>query len=326
MTTMRDIAKLSSVSVSTVSRVLSCKGRVSDEKRTEILKIIKDLHYIPDYHAKCMAKGGIMSIGLVVSDIRNPFFSELTKGIELELGNRALLILMDSFRNDEREKTLSFALRDNGAKGIIFGNSHVDDDFVLEISKFIPIVVFDKEYDLPNVGTIVLDNFYGSYIATKHLIENGCSHILHFGGFPDLDVSIQRKLGYEKAMKAFNLIPHAILTGYDEKAGYEKAKDVFSTEKCDGIFCVNDLVAIGAMKALKEMGFSIPQEVKVVGFDDIDLCEVLVPPLTSVHQPVEEMGKAAVKVLFAMMEKKDAQKKYLFSPSLVVRHSSLKER
>ncbi len=324
MTTMRDIAKISGVSVSTVSRVLSGKGRVSESKRTEILKIIKDLHYIPDYHAKCMVKGGIISVGLVVPDITNPFFSELTKGIESELGNRALLILMNSFRDNEREKTLSLALRDNGAKGIIFGNSRVDDDFILEISKFIPTVVFDKEYNLPNVGTITLDNFYGAYIATKHLIENGCSHILHFGGFPDLDVSIQRRLGYEKAMTEFNLIPQTVFTGYDEKAGYEKAKEIFQSEKYDGVFCMNDLVAIGVMKALKEIGLSIPKDVKIVGFDDVNLCEVLVPSLTSVHQPVEEMGKVAAKMLISMIEKKEVQRRYLFSPSLVVRNSSLK--
>ncbi|MGC8545824.1 LacI family DNA-binding transcriptional regulator [Athalassotoga sp.] len=325
MTTMRDIAKISDVSVSTVSRVLSGKGRVSDEKRSEILRIIKDLHYIPDYHAKCMVKGGIISVGLVVPDITNPFFSELAKGIESELGNHALLILMDSFRNGEREKELSLALRDNGAKGIIFGNSHVDDDFILEISKFIPTVVFDKEYDLSNVGTIALDNFHGSYMATKHLIENGCSRILHFGGFPDLDVSFQRRLGYEKAMIESNLIPTTILTGYDQDSGYEQAKKIFSSEKYDGVFCMNDLVAVGVMKGLKELGFSIPADVKMVGFDDVNLCEVLVPPLTSVHQPVEEMGKAAVKMLLAMIEKKDTPKKYLFSPSLVVRGSSLKK-
>lgn len=324
MTTMRDIAKLSDVSVSTISRVLSGKGRVSDEKRSEILKIIKDLHYIPDYHAKCMSKGGTISIGLVVPDITNPFFSGLTKGIESELGDRALLILMNSFRNEEMEKKLSIALRDNGAKGIIIGNSRVDDDFVSEISKFFPTVVFDKEYDLPNVGTIKLDNCYGSYVATRHLIKMGCSKIVHFGGFKDLDVSIQRNTGYERAMIESNLVPQTVMTGYDENSGYEKAKRIFSSGKYDGVFCMNDLVAIGVMKAIKQLGFSIPGDVKIVGFDDVSLCEVLEPTLTSVHQPVEEMGKAAVKILLAMIEKEDAQRKYLFSPSLVVRSSSLK--
>jgi LacI family transcriptional regulator len=325
MSTMHDIAKLSNVSVSTVSRVLNGKGRVSEKKKAEILKIVKDMHYVPDYHAKCMTKSGMISVGLVVSDISNPFFSELTRGVEFALGDSTLLILMDSFRNVEREKKLVLALRDNGASGVIIGNSYVQDDLVEEISKFLPTVVFDKEYDLENVGTIMLDNFYGAYMVTKHLIENGCSNIFHLGGTQDLYVSNQRKAGYKKAMNDFNLEPHVVITGYDDLSGYNMMKKLLSSkEKIDGVFCMNDLVAIGALKAAKESGILIPKDVKFAGFDDIEICKLLEPPLTSVHQPIEEMGKVAAKMLIEMVDKKANSKKYVFSPNLVIRESSWK--
>jgi len=236
-----------------------------------------------------------------------------------------LLILMDSFRNVEREKKLVLALRDNGASGVIIGNSYVQDDLVEEISKFLPTVVFDKEYDLENVGTIMLDNFYGAYMVTKHLIENGCSNIFHLGGTQDLYVSNQRKAGYKKAMNDFNLEPHVVITGYDDLSGYNMMKKLLSSkEKIDGVFCMNDLVAIGALKAAKESGILIPKDVKFAGFDDIEICKLLEPPLTSVHQPIEEMGKVAAKMLIEMVDKKANSKKYVFSPNLVIRESSWK--
>lgn len=322
MTTMRDIARISKVSISTVSRVLSGKGRVSAKKRSEIIKLANQFHYVPNYHAKCMTKKGVITVGLVVPDISNPFFSKLAMGIELELGEKALLILMNSFRDIDREKKLSILLRDNGAKGIIIGNSHVDDNFVFEISKYIPVVVFDKEYNLPNISTIKLDNLYGAYIATNHLIEIGCSSIAHFGGFEDLDVSIQRKTGYKKALGDKNMQSHVIPTGYDEKAGYEKAKKLLPQREFDGIFCMNDLVAIGVLKAARELRIKVPRDLKIVGFDDTDLCEVVVPTLTSIHQPIEEMGKAAVKALLKMIDGEETSRSYLFSPALVVRGST----
>ncbi len=325
MTTMRDIAKLSKVSVSTVSRVLSGKGRVSAEKRNEIIKLANQFHYIPNYHAKCMTKTGVITVGLVVPDISNPFFSKITMGIEAELRDNALLILMNSFRDIEREKRLSLLLRDNGAKGIIIGNSHVEDDFVFEISKYIPVVVFDKEYNLPNISTIKLDNVYGAYLATNHLIEIGCSSIVHFGGFDDLDVSIQRREGYKKALRR-GMQPYVIPTGYDERSGYEKAKKILTSKKFDGVFCMNDLVAIGVLKAAKEMGIRVPEDLKIIGFDDTELCEVVTPPLSSIHQPIEEMGRAAARALLKMIEGEESTRSYLFSPSLIVRSSTLSIR
>lgn len=328
MATLKDIARITGVSISTVSKVLNGKGRVSEKKKKEILKVAKSLGYTPNYHARSMArKTKILTIGLVVPDIINPFFARLTRGVQEACGEDVLIVLMDSFRNLEREERLIRNARFLGISGTIIGNSRVNDDLVLEISQYMPLVVFDKYYDMENVVSIVLDNNYGAYMATKHLIENGCRNIVHLGGTQELFVSLERARGYKKAMEESGLEPRVFPIGYNEKAGYEAMKHLLNSGvKIDGVFCMNDLVAIGAIRAIKEHNLKIPEDIAVVGFDnDKELCEIIDPPLSSVHQPVEEMGKVAAKLLMELLNGNTAIKRYVFTPSLVIRESSLRK-
>lgn len=328
MSKLKDIAQLTKVSVSTVSKVLNGKGRVSEKKRKEILRVARQLGYTPNYHARSMArKTKILTVGLIVPEIINPFFASLTRGVQKACGEDALVILMDSFRNLEREEKLIKNARFFGIDGIIIGNSRVSDDLVEEISGYIPVVVFDKFYELDNVVSIVLDNRYGAYMATRHLIENGCRNIVHLGGTHELYVSLERARGYEAAMNEVNLKPVVEPVGYNESAGYEAMKRLLDSGfQIDGVFCMNDLVAIGAIRALKEKSLRIPDDVAVVGFDDDEeLCEIIEPPLSSVHQPVEEMGEVAAKLLFELIKGNSKIKRYVFTPRLVVRQSSLKK-
>jgi len=329
VTKLKEIAHLTNVSVSTVSRVLNGKGQVSDKKRKEILRVAKELGYTPNYHARVMAKKTkITSIGLIVPDIVNPFFARLTRGVEKACGEDTLVVLMDSFRNLEREEKLIRNARFHGVDGIIIGNSRVSDDLVLEVSSYIPVVVFDKDYNMENVVSIVLDNFYGAYCATKHLIESGCKNVVHLGGTHELYVSLLRLEGYQAALKEFNLPPSAYAVGYDEVAGYEQMKKILASgHNVDGVFCMNDLVAVGAMKAIREFGLSVPEDIAIVGFDnDEELCEIISPSLSSVHQPVEEMGEISAKLLFELIKGNTKVRRYVFSPRLVVRQSSLRRK
>ncbi|AJC74721.1 hypothetical protein AJ81_04700 [Pseudothermotoga hypogea DSM 11164 = NBRC 106472] len=328
MANLSEIARLTNVSISTVSKVLNGKGRVSEAKRKEILRVARQLGYTPNYHARSMArKSKILTVGLIVPDIINPFFASLTRGVEKACGEDSLVILMDSFRNLEREEKLIKNARFFGIDGIIIGNSRVSDDLVEEISTYIPVVVFDKFYELDNVVSIVLDNRYGAYMATKHLIENGCKNIVHLGGTHELYVSLERARGYEAAMNEASLKPVVEPVGYNESVGYEGMKRLLELGfQIDGVFCMNDLVAIGAIKALKEKGLRIPEDVAVIGFDnDKELCEIVDPPLSSIHQPVEEMGEVAAKLLFELIKGNSKIKRYVFTPRLVVRQSSLKK-
>lgn len=323
MVTINDIAKIANVSASTVSRVLNGKGRISEAKKKEILKIANELNYVPNYHAKCMIKESVFTIGFIAPDITNPFFAEVTKGIESALLNKALLILADSFRDFRREKEMAEMFKENGVKGIIFGNSRIEDDFVEYISKFLPVVIFDKEYKSNKIASVLLDNRYGAFVATKHLLDNGCQRVIHFGGTGELLVSVQRAEGYKEAMKQAKLDSKILEVGYDEKNGYEKMKEMLEkSERMDGVFCVNDLVALGAIRALKEKGIRIPQDVAIVGFDDTHLCNYVSPPLTSIRQSAEEMGKVAAKILMELINGSSTIRKYVFSPTLVVRQSS----
>jgi LacI family transcriptional regulator len=325
--TLKDIAKMANVSIATVSKVLNNKGRVSEKTKKKVLEIIEQYGYTPDFHARNMSrKNKTLVIGVIVPDITNPFFSYLIRGIQQSLDQNIAVIVMDSFRDFTREKNLINNIRFYGVKGIIIANSRVDDDLVKQVSRYLPVVVFDKNYQYKNVVSIVLDNFYGAYIATKHLIENGYKNIIHLGGTSELYVSIQRAEGYKQAMKENDLKARVYETGYEKKCGYEKTKEIISSgEKFDAIFAMNDLVAIGAMRAIKEIGLKIPEEVGIMGFDnDEDLCEIINPSLSSIDQPVVEMGKAASKLLLDLINGTLKIKKYVFSPRLVVRESSIK--
>jgi len=326
MVTIKDIAQIANVSASTVSRALNGKGKVSPEKQKEILQIANSNHYIPNWHAKVISQKSskrIKNIGLVIPDITNPFFDELTRGIEYLNNTQIILTLADSFRDPRKEEAIALMFRNNGVDGIIIGNSRVNDDFVVELSKFLPVLVFDKKYNLPNVCSIILDNVYGAYIGTKHLIEIGCKKIVHLSGKSDLLVSSQRIEGYKKAINEAKLDIDIIETDYDKESGYESMKKFLRTgQQVDGIFCVNDIVALGAMKAVKESGFGVPKDIAIVGFDDTDFCDIVSPSLTSVHQPAREMGEMAVKMLLALINYNATIHEYVFSPSLVVREST----
>ena len=325
MVTLKDIARITNVSVSTVSKVLNGKGRVSERKRKEILRVARELGYVPNLHARNISKRvRIITIGLIVPDITNPFFAKLTRGVQKVCGEDVLVIMMDSFRDLIREEKLVNKMLYLGAHGIILGNSRVSDELVERASSHVPLVVFDKDYPQENVVSIVLDNYYGAYLATKHLIENGYRHIVHLGGTEELYVSLKRREGYEAAMREYGLTPRAYLVGYEEDKGYRMMKKLLKMgEKIDGVFCMNDLVAIGAMRAIKEVGLRIPEDIGVVGFDnDEELCEIASPSLSSVHQPVEEMGETAAKLLLDMINGAPKVKKYIFTPRLVIRDSS----
>jgi len=323
LATLKDIARITGVSVSTVSRALSGKGRISAEKRKKILSVVEQLKYTPNYHARSMVSGATLTVGLVVPDITNPFFGRLTRGVMEFLGNNALVILMDSFRQMDREDILVKKLRDHGAHGIIIGNSRVNDDLVKEISHYIPTVVFDKAYSLENVSCVLLDNIQGAYVATKHLLEVGCQRVIHLAGTPELSVSLDRKRGYETAMKEAGLQPLVYEVGYDKVSGYAAMKKLLSSGKAvDGVFCMNDLVAIGALKAINEFKLKVPEEICVVGFDDTEICELVNPSLTTVHQPAEEMGKIAAKLLTNMINLGASTSRYVLSPYLVIRSST----
>ncbi|HCI29164.1 MAG TPA: LacI family DNA-binding transcriptional regulator [Fervidobacterium sp.] len=327
MVKLRDIAEETGYSISTVSKALSGKGRMSEETRNTILSVAKQLGYTPDFYAKSMAsKTKILVIGLIVPDITNPFFAYLTRGVERACGESCLLVLMDSFRSLHREEQLIRTARFYGVNGVIVGNSRVNDELINEISKYVPVVIFDKECKCENVVSIVMDNYYGAYLATKHLVENGCKNIVHFGGTQELYVSIQRAHGYETAVKESGLESHIARIGYTFDDGYKAAKKLLSVGKTfDGAFCMNDLVALGVMKAIKEEGLKVPEDVAVVGFDDDkQLCEVTVPSLSSVRQPVEMMGETAGKAIIELINGHSNAKKIIFSPSLIVRDSSLR--
>ena len=170
---------------------------------------------------------------------------------------------------------------------------------------------------------MLLDNRYGAFMATKHLLDNGCQRVVHFGGTGELLVSVQRAEGYKEAMKQVGPDSKILEVGYDEKNGYEKMKEMLEKhERMDGAFCVNDLVALGVIRALKEKGVRIPQDVAIVGFDDTNLCNYVSPPLTSIRQSAEEMGKVAARILMELIKGSSTIRRYVFSPTLVVRQSS----
>ncbi|MFY9427411.1 MAG: LacI family DNA-binding transcriptional regulator [Caldicoprobacterales bacterium] len=331
-TTIKDIAKAAGVSTTTVSLVLNNKpSRISDKTKEKILKIAKEKKYVPNKLAVNLAKQSSSTFGMIIPDISNVFFAELCKGCEVESRKAGYSITFSS--SDEYISTdLEYVdtMIANRVDGIIYVSSSSTDASTNQTicqkihSSQIPFVVVDRPIDFPYAKSVLMDNEVGGYIATKHLLELGHQRIGCLTGPMQSDTSIKRLSGYKKALKEFNISfdnsliregDFQIQSGYD-CLSYMRGLGVTA------IFCFNDMMALGIYKAARDYGLKIPEDISVVGYDDIFICDLLDVPLTTVHQPAYSIGRYAVQTLLSLVRKDKNVENIVLSPSLKVRAST----
>lgn len=332
--TLKQVADATNLSVTIVSQVLNNRPcRVSKENRKLILDTAERLNYRPNLVAVSLVKGSTDTIGLAVSDIRNAFFSSLAKGVEDECQKYNWNVILCN-SNDKHSKDMENLrmLADKGVSGIIFGMaSESTPEMVQECIDFmsherIPYMLVDRYIETKRGGIVCVDHVRGGYLAVNYLLRRGHRKIACITGPSNLIDSQQRLEGYIKALKEFGIPydPELIVEGkYTFESGEQAINILFQKgSRVDAVFFFNDMMAIGAMKWLQAQGIRIPEDLSVIGYDDIFVDEFLSVPLTTIKQPTEQLGRvAACKIINKEVGHGSKEERIIFEPELIERKS-----
>lgn len=325
--TIKKIAELANVSNATVSKILNGKDKnISESTRQRVLEIVKSEGYIPNEIAKSLKMKRTKTIGIIMPDVMNLFFSELARGVEDAAERKGYsVILCNSDNKESKEKRYIQMLQEKMVDGIILTASESSASKSLK-RRNTPMVLLDREIAIDEkVGRITADNEKGAYNATNYLIQKGCKNIGIISADNKNKPSAQRLKGYENALvdNGLEVDKNKIfLQYYTIESGYIGTMTLLDRTEIDSIFCGNDLIAIGSIRALKEKNIKVPDEVKVIGFDDISISQYMDPPLTTIKQPIYEMGEEAVRMLVSIIEKKDTEMAKVLKTKLIERGSA----
>jgi LacI family transcriptional regulator len=325
-----DIARLAGVSPSTVSRVLTSNARVSAERSQRVLDAMRQLNFRPNSVARSLATSSTRTIAVLLPDITNQFFPALVRGVQLDAEERGYSVLLGQTddRSGHDRSYLELAIRQQ-VDGLVLIGVHVDEEAQRELEqRRIPVVSLDRRVNIPTAANVEVDNRAGAIIACRHLLDLGHRRIAHIAGPAALQVGTERADGWRQAHADYGVEPDERLLAFSEfseEGGGAAMRSLLAAGEFTAVFAANDLCALGAMAVLRECGRSVPGDVSVVGFDGIDHARFSWPPLTTIQQPAEEMGRRAASLLVSSIEDapmpvRDTQ--VIFSPELVVRAST----
>ena len=330
--TLSDIAQRTGLSVSTVSRVLNDKAeeyRISNEAKQLVLDAAKKLNYRPNPMARGLKLKKTMSIGLVVPDLANPFFAQLTssiQGVAYELGY-SLIVCSTNDNIDLEEEHVRFLWSKSVDGMIVIPVGLRYAHFENIVNEELPLVLLDRYFEELKVPAVVADNYDGASRATTHILEQGHKRIAFIQGLPGTSTNTERLRGYKAALEKYG-IPFAerfvVGEDYNEESGYEAVKSVLDmNDSPTALFTTSDVILLGALKALDERELGIPKDISLATFDDIDFASYLKCPITAVAQPKKAMGKKAVEVLIEQVERGGGRQSesVKFSTDLIVRRS-----
>lgn len=303
MPTIVDVAKRAGVSVSTVSRVLNNHPSVGVEVRQRVNDVIRELQYEPSRVAQRMRATSSRLVGVIFSDITNPFYIDVLHSIEHTLSQQGMSVLISNADSDEDREAnfVRIMLNENIAGLIIAPTKENVPALAAAAHDGLPIVVIDRRLSNVDVDTVLVDNFQGALTAIQHLIELGHERIGVLSGPLYLTSGRERYTGYLQAMADAGLQVDPSMTrfgNYRERSGYELANELLSASyPPTALFVANNLMTLGALNAIHERGCVIPDEIAVIGFDDLPWAISLSPPLTTVAQPTSEIGTRAAELL-----------------------------
>ena len=300
--TMKQIADLAEVSTATVSKIINGRDEhISQATREKVLSIIEENNFSPNTVAKGLRVKKTSTIGFVLPDITNPFFPEIARGIEDVANKMGFAVVFCNTDNEaDREQACVSFLQSKMVDGLIFTRSLKKSFFDNYLAKNIPTVVVDRDVDTAGsgIGKVYIDTRAAVYDLTKLFIEKGCRRIAFISALSGSQTD--RYGGYRRALEEGGIpLDEEIVyrEHYSVETGYRGAALILGKTKVDGIVCGNDLIAAGAMQAIRQAGLAIPQDVRIAGVDNIYFSNFLYPPLTTVEQPAYEMGRAAARML-----------------------------
>lgn len=328
--TIKDVAREANVSIATVSRVINGKDKVKKETKLKIEKAIEALNFRPDQAARTMIMKETKTIGLLIPVLANEYWAELSEIIQDALWEKGYTLIIGSDNmNADKQKAFLNVFDERKVDGIIMGHipTRESEEYIENLKKegtpIVSLLPFSSDIDC-----VAGDNFQGAMTAVQHLVKLGHSKIAYIGA---ASTSFEREMGYRNAllMNKYQIDESLIITTDEmvrnfSQYGYESAKRIIKEKrKYTAVFCANDLMAIGAIKAFSEFGLKIPEHVAVVGVDNISMAGLYQPSLTTIEQPIKEMGKAAVELLLQLKNNNSQStgKKITFPMKLIVRES-----
>jgi LacI family transcriptional regulator, repressor for deo operon, udp, cdd, tsx, nupC, and nupG len=330
MVRIADVAKLANVSTATVSRVISNSGTVKKETTEKVLEAIKKLNYQPNMLARQLRRLETNTILVVVPDITNSFFSDVLRGIEsVAVENGYQVILGDAQNLVKRENSYFTLVRQKKADGIILLTARTNQQILEELANEHPVVLACEYIEGSKIPTVSIDNISSARKATEYLIHLNHKRIGHITGPLNVVVGRDRLKGFQQAMSQYGLDVDSMLVqegDFTYESGFNLMKKFLAVDyPPTAIFAANDEMAIGAIRAAKTRGLNVPEDLSVIGFDDIKFASIFEPELTTIAQPTFNMGKKAMELLINLINDDELEKdQFMLDIELVVRDSCKK--
>src|SRR6266851_7764171 len=328
-TTINDIAKRASLSKASVSRALNGKQDVDPETRKRVLKLAAQMGYVPSASARALSNGRSNCLGLLVPTLTWPWILEVLRGVaaEVEPSGYSLILYTTTDGEDSERAFMSQVVPAGAVDGLALVIPFGMLAYIEGLAKGgLPVVVVDDRGHYPDLPTVATTNVEGGRTATHHLIEQGRQRIAMLNGPHDFGCNRERLEGYKSALKEAGLRfdpRHVIDSDFKETGGASAMSALLEADpRLDAVFVANDIMAFGAMRALRSAGRLIPDDVAVVGFDDVPASAMTHPPLTTIRQPLYEMGRTAASMVMAAVRGESIAKRTELPTSLVVRDSS----
>ncbi|EHJ07566.1 LacI family DNA-binding transcriptional regulator [Staphylococcus simiae] len=326
---IKEIAEISGVSVATVSRVINQNGRFSKETEEKVLNVIKENNYKTNLIAKSLRVRQTNTIGIIVPDIKNEFFATIVSEIEEYFFEKENFTVFICNTNSDKEKELDYlaSLDAKGVDGLIYISGY-DDTLYTSVRRDIPIVCIDrKPKKSKDIVIVESDNFDGGFKATNFLLEGGCKNIVVVKGEQEISTSVDRFNGYVEALKMKNVELDEKLIINLKKTHFSESRKAIqhlinSNISFDGIFALNDWLALGALYALKDNNINVPKDVKIIGFDNVSIGKYSYPSITTVNQDKRKMGYVAAEKLVKLMRKSLKDNHIILPVSIINRETT----
>lgn len=300
MATLKDVAEKAGVTVTTVSRVINNRGYISEQTRKKIYDVMKELNYQPNELARSLSKQRTNTIGIIVPHIVHPYFAKLISNLETAAADHKYKILLCNTK-EQTEKELEYIemCMSNRVSGIVLCSRNIDINKMKNLG--IPVITIERNLEAGTVG-IECDNYLGGKLATEHLIECGCKSLLHFSGIINEDMPADAR-----AEAFIDVCNRSGVRHYEKQSNiniYNKMdyhefikKTLLEVPAVDGIFASSDLIAAQVIQVCAALGIKIPEQIKLVGFDDVDIAQLTTPMITTIHQPIKEMSDWAIEFI-----------------------------
>jgi len=324
MTTQKDVAEKAGVTVTTVSRVINNRGYIAEETRKKVYQVMEQLNYRPNAVARSLSKKKSNILGVILPAVKHPFFSSLLSYFEeFAYQNDYKIMLCNSQMEAAKEKDYFNMLRAQQVDGIFLASHTLD--IAAEMKVDLPVLTFDRQFE--GIPYICSDNYKGGKLAAEHLLAAGTEKVAYIGGSLELDLlSNQRCQAFKQRINdaGFKVeVYQCQLNSFDRQEYRKLAREIFESARvADSIFASSDLIAAAVIKEAAVNGIRVPEDLKVIGYDDLELASLYSPEITTIRQPAAEIARKSVELLLKEIAGEEIDQKNILDVELVVRESA----